>query len=36
MTILGTTGKNRLRSFFLGSLSREIMKTSHLPTLLVP
>lgn len=36
MTILGTSGKDRLHAFFLGSLSQHIAERSELPTLLIP
>jgi len=36
MIILGTTGKDRLRAFFKGSLSQEVAEASDLPTLLIP
>jgi nucleotide-binding universal stress UspA family protein len=36
MTVLGTTGKDRVHAFFLGSLSQHIAETSDVPTLLVP
>ena len=36
MTVLGTTGKDRVHAFFLGSLSQRIAETSDLPTLLIP
>jgi nucleotide-binding universal stress UspA family protein len=36
MTILGTTGKDRVHAFFLGSLSQHIAETSDVPTLLIP
>jgi nucleotide-binding universal stress UspA family protein len=36
MTILGTTGKDRVHAFFLGSLSQHIAETSDAPTLLMP
>jgi nucleotide-binding universal stress UspA family protein len=34
--ILGTTGKNRLGDFFLGSISHRLVEKSPLPTLLIP
>lgn len=36
MTILGTSGKDRLHAFFLGSLSQHLAESSDLPTLLIP
>ncbi|MFH1148727.1 MAG: universal stress protein [Pseudomonadota bacterium] len=36
MTILGTTGKDRVRALFLGSVSQRIAEASEVPTLLVP
>jgi nucleotide-binding universal stress UspA family protein len=36
MTILGTTGKDRVHAFFLGSLSQHLAETSDVPTLLIP
>lgn len=36
MTVLGTSGKDRLHALFLGSLSQEIAEGSDLPTLLIP
>ena len=34
--IMGTTGKDRLHDFFLGSVSHRVSGMSELPTLLVP
>lgn len=36
MIIMGTTGKDRLEEFFLGSNSHKVAEVSELPTLLVP
>ncbi|MEW6327967.1 MAG: universal stress protein [Thermodesulfobacteriota bacterium] len=36
MIVLGTTGKDRVKEFFLGSVSHRIAEASELPTLLVP
>ncbi|MBI5182036.1 MAG: universal stress protein [Nitrospirae bacterium] len=36
MIIMGTTGKDRMHEFFLGSVSHRISAMSELPTLLVP
>lgn len=36
MTVLGTTGKDRVHALLLGSLSQRIAESSELPTLLVP
>ncbi len=36
MTVLGTSGKDRVHAFFLGSLSQRIAEASDLPTLLIP
>lgn len=36
MITLGTTGKDRLREFFLGSVSHRVAEISELPTLLIP
>lgn len=36
MTIMGTTGKDRLHEFWLGSVSHRIAETSEIPTMLVP
>lgn len=36
MTLLGTTGKDRVRALFLGSVSQRIAEASEIPTLLVP
>lgn len=36
MIMMGTTGKDRLHEFFLGSNSHRVAEASELPTLLVP
>lgn len=36
LTVIGTTGKDRLHEFFLGSNSHRLAELSELPTLLVP
>ncbi|MEW5746523.1 MAG: universal stress protein [Nitrospirota bacterium] len=36
MIVMGTTGKDRLHEFFLGSVSHRMAERSELPTLLVP
>jgi len=36
MIIMGTTGKDRIRDFWLGSVSHRVAETSELPVLLVP
>lgn len=36
MIMLGTTGKDRVKEFFVGSVSHRVAEASELPTLLVP
>ena len=36
MIILGTTGKDRIAGFFLGSVSHRVAEISDRPTLLIP
>jgi len=36
MIVMGTTGKDRLKQFWLGSVSHRVTESSELPVLLVP
>ncbi len=36
MIVMGTTGKDRVKSFWLGSVSHRVAETSELPVLLIP
>ncbi|MCK4620421.1 MAG: universal stress protein, partial [Desulfobacterales bacterium] len=36
MIVMGTTGKDRFKEFWLGSVSHRVTESSELPVLLVP